>query len=62
MVKVAYTPDAHAKHIGNLNVQVVDTGIGIPKSQMQNIFNAYEQLGITSKGVGAWLGYLQPTL
>ena len=55
MVKVAYTPDAHAKHIGNLNVQVIDTGIGIPKSQMQNIFNAYEQLGITSKGVGLGL-------
>lgn len=40
---------------GKLTVTVKDTGVGINEKQLKRIFNAYAQLGTSSKGVGLGL-------
>ena len=54
-VSVSYDTATYSEGIGGLNVRIVDTGIGIPSDQVKRIFNAYEQLGVSSGGVGLGL-------
>jgi CheY-like chemotaxis protein len=47
-----------AKHEGQLMVSVSDSGLGIPMEEEEAIFNAFHQVGFTTKGVkeGTGLG------
>ncbi len=54
-VSVSYDTAIYSEGVGGLNVRIVDTGIGIPADQVKRIFNAYEQLGVSSGGVGLGL-------
>lgn len=54
-IYVSFRLNEVSPEIGMLSVQVIDTGVGIPEDQLENIFKAYEQLGSTGKGVGLGL-------
>ncbi len=54
-VMVDYSDNHYSDGIGLLTVNVKDTGVGIPKHKLKTIFNAYEQLGNASQGVGLGL-------
>ena len=59
LVDVGYQANTISKGMGLLTVKVVDTGVGIEKSQLSNIFNAYEQIGRPDQGVGLGLAICQ---
>lgn len=54
-VTVDYLASVYSDDIGLLTVKVKDTGVGIPQHKLKTIFNAYEQLGSSSQGVGLGL-------
>ncbi|MEO8099720.1 MAG: ATP-binding protein [Acidobacteriota bacterium] len=61
---VKFTPEQGGVHLaarvemGALTVSVTDTGVGIPRSEHENIFDKFHQVGATTKGVreGTGLG------
>jgi CheY-like chemotaxis protein len=59
LVDVEYQANAISHGMGMLVVKVVDTGVGIARSQLSNIFNAYEQIGRPDQGVGLGLAICQ---
>ncbi|MFT4636438.1 MAG: signal transduction histidine kinase/DNA-binding NarL/FixJ family response regulator [Arenicella sp.] len=59
LVDVGYQANTISKGMGLLTVKVVDTGVGIARSQLSNIFNAYEQIGRPDQGVGLGLAICQ---
>lgn len=59
LVDVTYKHDVISKGMGILNVKIADTGSGIPKDQIERIFNAYEQIGRPDQGVGLGLAICQ---
>ena len=54
-VKVRFLPQHSMPDVGEIKVEVIDTGVGIPPKQIQQIFNAYAQLGNPKSGVGLGL-------
>jgi len=59
LVDVMYEADIVSAGMGSLVVKVIDTGVGIPESQLGRIFNAYEQIGRPDQGVGLGLAICQ---
>lgn len=55
IVSAGYIDSDVSNGSGMLTVKVQDTGVGIEKHQLKQIFNAYEQLGLPNKGVGLGL-------
>ena len=65
---IKYTSHGEVKIIENikgntLKIQVIDTGIGIPESELENIFNEYQQLANKrrdrSEGIGLGLSIVK---
>lgn len=54
-IDIEYLSNKYSNGIGMLSMKVKDTGVGIPKHKLKTIFNAYEQLGTSSQGVGLGL-------
>ncbi|GGZ99759.1 hypothetical protein GCM10008090_05510 [Arenicella chitinivorans] len=54
-IKLSFIPNPNGAQTGELCIDVVDTGVGIPPEQIEKIFNAYEQLGEPQCGVGLGL-------
>jgi len=59
VIQVSYTPDTVYKGVGTLMTRGIDSGIGIPVDKLKTIFNAYEQLGQPTQGVGLGLSICQ---
>ncbi|MFT6407543.1 MAG: signal transduction histidine kinase/CheY-like chemotaxis protein [Arenicella sp.] len=59
LVDVEYQANVVSQGMGMLIVKVVDTGVGIARSQLSKIFNAYEQIGRPDQGVGLGLAICQ---
>jgi len=59
LIDVSYLENTISKGVGTLKVKVVDTGVGIAESQLERIFNAYEQIGNPDQGVGLGLAICQ---
>ena len=59
VIQASYTPDTIYKGVGTLMTRVIDSGIGIPTDKLNTIFNAYEQLGQATQGVGLGLSICQ---
>ena len=59
VIQVSYTADTIYKGVGTLMTRVIDSGVGIPADKLNTIFNAYEQLGQATQGVGLGLSICQ---
>jgi len=59
VIQVSYTSDTIYKGVGTLMTRVIDSGVGIPADKLKTIFNAYEQLGQATQGVGLGLSICQ---
>ena len=59
VIQLYYTPNTVSAGIGTLLTRVIDSGVGIEKSKLKSIFNAYEQIGQPMEGVGLGLSICQ---
>jgi len=59
VIQVNYTPNTIYDGVGTLMTRVIDSGVGIPGDKLNTIFNAYEQLGQATQGVGLGLSICQ---
>lgn len=59
VIQASYTADTVYKGVGTLNTRIIDSGVGIPSDKLSSIFNAYEQLGNATQGVGLGLSICQ---
>ena len=59
VIELSYSPNTVSEGIGTLLTRVIDSGIGIEKDKQQRIFNAYEQIGQSTEGVGLGLSICQ---
>ena len=59
VIQVSYTADTIYQGVGTLITRVIDSGVGIPTDKQRSIFNAYEQLGQATQGVGLGLSICQ---
>lgn len=59
VIELSYSPNTVSEGIGTLLTRVIDSGFGIEKDKQQRIFNAYEQIGQSTEGVGLGLSICQ---
>ena len=59
VIQATYAPDTIYQGVGTLTTRIIDSGVGIPTDKLNSIFNAYEQLGQATHGVGLGLAICQ---
>lgn len=59
VIQASYKPGTIYRGVGTLVTRVIDSGVGIPANKQLSIFNAYEQLGQATQGVGLGLSICQ---
>ena len=59
VIQATYVTDKTGSELGTLTTRIIDSGVGIPEDKRNRIFNAYEQLGNATQGVGLGLAICQ---